>query len=94
MSIVIVGGNDKMICRYKEVCKQYNCKAKVFTQMPANFKAQIGRPDLLVLFTHTVSHKMVCSAIQEAEKNDTRIARSHSSSICALKNILDEHCPA
>lgn len=92
MSIVIIGGNDRMVCQYKLICKQFNCKAKVFTQMPANLKKQIGRPDLLVLFTNTVSHKMVCSAVQEAKSGNICIARCHSSSSCALKGILETHC--
>lgn len=33
MSIVVVGGNDRMATRYKDICRSYNCKAKVFTQM-------------------------------------------------------------
>ena len=31
MSVVIVGGNDRMVCQYKDVCKDYGCRAKVFT---------------------------------------------------------------
>ena len=37
MSIVVVGGNDRMATRYKDICKSFKCKAKVFTQMPADF---------------------------------------------------------
>ena len=55
MSVVIIGGHDRMICQYKKICKQYNCKAKVFTQMSASLSKQIGQPDLIVLFTNTVS---------------------------------------
>ena len=68
MSVVIVGGNERMECQYRQICKQFGYKAKVFTKMPADFKKQIGRPDLVVLFTNTVSHKMVGSAVQEATK--------------------------
>ena len=59
MSVVIIGGHDRMVSQYKKICKNYNCKAKVFTQMSASLDKQIGRPDLLVLFTNTVSHKMI-----------------------------------
>ena len=41
MSIVIVGGHDCMVCQYKKICKSYNCKAKVFTQMSAKLGSQI-----------------------------------------------------
>lgn len=92
MSVVIIGGHDRMVCTYKDICKQYNCTAKVFTQQPANLKTQIGQPDLLVLFTSTVSHQMVRSALQTAKSSGAEVVRSHSSSSCALKNILSARC--
>lgn len=94
MSVVIVGGHDRMVCKYKEICKKHKCKAKIFTQMPANFKTMIGKPDLLILFTNTVSHKMVVSALQAVEKQNTIIKRCHSSSAYALKEILEGQCKA
>ena len=42
MSVVIIGGHDRMVHQYKKVCKNYNCKAKVFTQMAANLSKQLG----------------------------------------------------
>ena len=42
MSVVIVGGHDRMVSQYKKVCKSYQCKVKVFTQMRADFNKQIG----------------------------------------------------
>ena len=91
MSIVIVGGNDCMVRKYKDLCNEYNCDAKVFTQMKQGLKNKIGNPDLLVLFTSTMSHKMVRCALSETKGKETVIARSHSSSMSALKNILDTH---
>lgn len=91
MSVVIIGGNECMETRYKEICKEFQCRVKVFTKMPGSFKGQIGKPDLLVLFTGTVSHKMVGSALQEASKCNACVARCHSSSSSALKNILKQH---
>ena len=92
MSIVIVGGHDRMVSQYNDICKKYKCKLKLFTQIPSRFKDQIGSPDLMILFTNTVSHKMVITAVQQAEKNGVTIARSHSSSGSALKGILAAHC--
>lgn len=88
MSVVIIGGHDRMVCQYKKVCKQYNWKAKVFTQMSASLSKQIGSPDLIVLFTNTVSHKMVKCAVEEAERCNAEIVRSHTSSKTALEEIL------
>lgn len=92
MSIVIIGGHDRMVSQYGDICKTYKCKMKLFTQISSRFKNQIGCPDLVVLFTNTVSHKMVITATQQAKKNGVTIARSHSSSGSALKEILDKYC--
>lgn len=94
MSIVIVGGHDRMVCQYKKICKGYKCKAKIFTQMSANLSEKIGSPDLLILFTNTVSHKMVHCAVTEASKCNAAIVRSHTSSGNALKEILENACMA
>ena len=90
MSVVIIGGHDRMVCQYKKICKEHKCKAKVFTQMPAKLSSQIGSPDLIILFTNTVSHKMVKCAVAEAERSKAEVVRSHSSSGNALNEILEK----
>ena len=94
MSVVNIGGNDRMVHQYKSVCKEYQCNAKVFTQMNGTLKKKIGMPDLMILFTGTVSHKMVNCALLEAKRVNTNlpVARAHSSSLAALREILDQHC--
>jgi len=90
MSVVILGGNECMERRYKDLCKEFNCTAKVFTKPSGNLRSKIGNPDLMVFFTNTMSHKMLNVAVSEAQK-DTVIARCHSSSISALRGVLKEH---
>ena len=94
MSIVIIGGHDRMVRQYHDICKAYKCKAKVFTQMTGDLKKQVGKPDLFVLFTNTVSHKMIKTAVDEAKKCDTEIVRCHTSSANALNEILERQCAA
>lgn len=91
MSVVIVGGNDCMVRKYMDLCAEFRCRAKVFTQMKDGLKNKIGSPDLLILFTNTTSHKMVQVALRETKGTGTRIARSHSSSMSALRTILETH---
>lgn len=90
MSVVIIGGNERMEGRYKDLCKEYNGKAKVFTKTKGALKKKIGEPDLMVMFTNTVSHKMVISAAHEAKGTKTHIVHAPSSSLSALRKILDE----
>ena len=90
MSIAIIGGNDCMVKEYKNLCKDYSHKVKVFTQPSSQMKKQIGSPDLVIFFTNTVSHKMVKCALS-ATSNYAEIVRCHSSSITALKEILESY---
>lgn len=92
MSVVIIGGNDRMERLYIDTCRCYGCKAKVFTQMTTGLQKQIGSPDLLILFTNTVSHKMINCAMCEAKRGSFKIERAHSSSLSSLKSILQANC--
>ena len=67
-----------------------NTSAKVIPKKQSSLKG-LGNPDLLVLFTGTVSHKLMRNALNEIKGSDIRITRSHTSSMSALKHILDEH---
>ena len=94
MSVVIVGGNECMVRKYKDVCRAYRCSAKVYPKVSGSLKNKIGSPNLLILFTGTMSHKMLRSAVCETKGQDLVIARSRSSSVSALKSILEQHvCP-
>ena len=88
MSIVIVGGNECMACRYRQICSEYGHEAKVFCRMRDGIRYKMGSPDLLILFTGTVSHKMVEMALREAKRCNATVARCHSSSASALKGLL------
>jgi len=94
MSVVIIGGNERMERLYQEACYEHGCKkAKVFTKVGGDMKKILGAADLYILFTNTVSHQMVNSALVEARKCNACVERCHSSSLCALKGILKNHCP-
>jgi hypothetical protein len=91
MCVVIIGGNDRMVCRYKDICGEYGCDAKVFTQAKTNMECIIGNPDLIVLFTNPVSHKMANIAKKKAAKGGIALVQSHCGSCNALRTILRSH---
>lgn len=76
MSVVILGGNECMVRKYKDLCRSYQCSAKVISKMGGTLKNRLGNPDLLVMFTDTISHKMVQNALNETRGQDTVIIRS------------------
>lgn len=55
MSVVIIGGNERMVCQYTDICKDYGCKAKVFPKEHGSVKKKIGNPDLMIsLYQHRI----------------------------------------
>lgn len=93
MSVVILGGNGCMEGRYKQLCRKYNCTAKVFIRADNGVKRRLGDPDLVIFFTRTMSHKMVQSAMHELRGHDAAIEHCPSSSVSALKSILEKYAP-
>lgn len=91
MSVVIVGGNECMVCQYEKICREHGCKAKIFVKENGNIRKKLGNPDLMILFTNTVSHKMVTSAVAEAKRNRIRVIRTHSSSAASLTSLLRQY---
>lgn len=90
MSILLIGGHDRMNCRYKEISSKCGHKLKVFTQFPKDFEKKIGQPDAMIIFTNTVCHKMVNVATSEAKRKDIPIFRCHTSSGVALERTIQE----
>ena len=91
MSVVILGGNECMVRKYKDLCKEYQCQAKVFAKPNGSLKNKIGSPDLMVCFTSTMSHKRLRSALNEIKGQDTVVAHCPTSSISALRTVLETH---
>ncbi|MCG8481859.1 MAG: DUF2325 domain-containing protein [Clostridia bacterium] len=90
MSIVVVGGHERMERKYKAICSEYGHQAKVYTHMPAKFEKIMGTPDAFVMFTKTVSHKMVKTAMKKAKKMNIPVVWSHNSSSVSLENSIKE----
>ncbi|MDR0707866.1 MAG: DUF2325 domain-containing protein [Treponema sp.] len=88
MKVVIIGGNDCMVCHYQAICKKYAYKAKIFTQPKSNLDRLIGNPELIVLFTHPTAHEMVAVAKKKALQKNILLVQSHCGSGNALRNIL------
>lgn len=65
----------------------------VYQDVQWNGTAQIGNQDLIILFTNSVSRKMVRFALSEAKRYNTPVACCHGSSASALRGTLNDHLP-
>lgn len=90
MSIVLIGGHERMKERYATNAKKMGHKMKVMSKMEASFARRIGSPDGIIIFTNTVSHKMVRVTESMAKKNGVPIVKCHTSSQNALDSTIGE----
>ncbi len=90
MSIVLVGGHDRMHQVYRELGRERGHRIKVFTQMPAKFDKAIGQPDAMIVMTSTVSHKMLQVASRQARKKNIPVMHCHCSGGCSLMQAVEE----
>jgi hypothetical protein len=88
MCVVIIGGNDGMVCRYRDICREYHCKVKIYTQPKSNLECLMGVPDLIVLFTNLVSHEMIKIAKKKAAAKAIPLVQAHCASCNSLRNVL------
>ena len=91
MSVVILGGNECMEQKYKSLCRDYRHEAKVMVKPVGGVKRKMGKPDMVIFFTGAMSHKMLRSALNEIKGQDTVVAHCPTSSISALRTVLETH---
>ena len=61
MSVVIVGGNECMVCKYQETCKKHGCSAKVYVKEKGGFSKRMGVPE---------GKELLCPILEFSYKND------------------------
>ena len=81
MSLVVVGGNERMKRDYIQLAKNRGYKAKVVLNMSSRVKRSIGSQDAIVIFTSTVE--------TQAKKQDIPIIRNKNNSKFAFEQSLD-----
>ena len=91
MSVVILGGNECMERNYKALCRDYKHDAKVLIKPVGGLKRKMGSPDLVIFFTGAMSHKMVQGAMSELKGQDVIIERCPTSSLSALRRVLEKY---
>lgn len=90
MTLVVVGGHERMEKDYIFMAKKNGYKTKVFTTMSSKLNNSIGKPDAIVILTSTVSHKMTGIAESQAEKLNIPVIRHRNSSKAAFMECLDK----
>lgn len=92
MSVVVIGGHERMRKEYQKAGKKFGCKVKVFTYDMPRLDKCIGSPDYVIMLTNIVSHNMISQAMRICKTRQLPSVRVHNSSLKAIKDTFQEVC--
>ncbi len=89
MSVLLLGGMDRLERHYQNEANQRGVKLKVFTKPTKDIARKVGRVDAIVIFTDKVSHSIKHEIISYARSKGIPFFMYHSCGLCTLRKCLD-----
>lgn len=84
MSITLIGGIDRLKQDYIKTAKKRGVELKCILHDTPDFKARIGSPDAVVIFTKQISHEARRKALEHAKLQNIQVHMLHSCSVSSL----------
>lgn len=88
MSIVLVGGMDRLGAQYIKEAKKMGMQLQVFSQLEQNMASRIKSADAVVIFTNMISHKARNTAVTMAKESGIPLFMHHACGVCSLRQCL------
>lgn len=89
MSILLLGGMDRLERHYFNEASQRCINLKVFTRPTKDINKKIGRVDAIVIFTDKVSHSMRHEIVNFARSKGIPCFMYHNCGLCTFRKCLD-----
>ena len=89
MSVVLVGGMDRLGEQYRAEAKRHGVDIRIFSQDEQGISAKIKNADGVVIFTNKVSHQARNRAIKAAKNEGIPVLMHHSCGVCSLGECLN-----
>ena len=90
MTLLVVGGNERMKRDYINLGKEKGYKTKVILNMSSKILKDFGTPNAVVMFTSTVSHKLKTVVETQAKKKNIPVIRHYNNSKVSFMECLDK----
>jgi hypothetical protein len=90
MSVILVGGMDRLGEKYRTEAKRQGMDLRIFSQAENNMAVKIKGADAVVIFTNKVSHHARNEAMSAAKKHGIPVFMHHACGVCTLRECL--HC--
>lgn len=90
MSLVILGGLDRLKRDYTNTGKKFGFRVKTFSQRVPDFAKRLRNVGAIVLFTGRVSHAMANDVFRIARELNIPLVRIKNSGVSGLEDGLKE----
>jgi hypothetical protein len=89
MSVVLVGGMDRLVEQYRAEAKRHGVDIQIFSQDDQGLSTKIKKADGVVIFTNKVSHQARNKAFKVAKNEGIPVLMHHSCGVCSLRECLN-----
>lgn len=93
MSIVLVGGMDRLGDKYLKEARELGMDLKIFSQAKQHMKKRIEHADAVVIFTNMISHQARHDAYNAARKQGIPVVMHHTCGVCTFRECLNGLIP-
>ena len=88
MSIVLVGGMDRLSGQYRKEAERLGMNLRIFSQAEQGMGNKIKNADALVIFTNKISHRAKNEAVSAAKTNGIPLFMHHSCGVCTFRECI------
>lgn len=88
MSIVLIGGMDRLAVQYQKEAKSRGVNLHIFSQAEQGMGKKIKNADAVVIFTNKVSHRAKNEAFAAAKNSGVPVYMHHACGVCTLRECL------
>jgi len=88
MSVVLIGGMDRLESQYLREAERAGVQLSVYTTAQNGIAAKLKHVDAVVIFTNKVSHRAKNEAMAAARANDIPVFMHHACGVCTLRECL------
>jgi hypothetical protein len=93
MSVVLVGGLDRLRRQYEIAAQQFGVTLKIFNGKEAGLGEKMGNPEMVILLTGMVSHSARLEVVHRGRSIGAPVIFQHSSGISGLRQSLAARLP-
>jgi hypothetical protein len=89
MSVVLVGGMDRLERHYVSEAEKLGINLSVHTNRSSHLSSRVMSADAVVVFTNKVSHRLRKEVMKRARSGGVPVYHYHSCGVCTLRNCLN-----